>query len=145
MKKLKKYYKIILVFLIVSIIILLGYLVFKNLFYSEESNRLEGIEEYVVTSDEIEKVKEKLNEIENIDVVDIYTNYKIIKISIELNEDIDFEDIKKISNEALINFKEENLGYYDVEIFVNSKDENSDIYPKIGYKHKTNLEFTWNR
>lgn len=145
MKNFKKYYKWIIVVLIIIVIALLSLFIYKNLFEQGVSQRLDGIEEYNLTKKEIKAVKEKLNEIGEFESIDIYTNYKIIKIFIELKEDVDFEHVKNISNESLQNFSEENLSFYDIEIFVKSLNEESEVYPKIGYKHKTNSEFTWNR
>lgn len=144
MKKTKKWFKIIIIILILLIIFILGFLIYKNLFQEGVSERLEGIESYSLTKEEIKLVKDKLGELENIESIDIDTNYKIIKIFLELKEDVKFEDVKKISNEAITNFSEENLSFYDIELFVTSLSEES-LYPKVGYKHKTNSEFTWNR
>lgn len=145
MKILKKYYKIIILVVVLAIIAALGVLIYNNLFRGVENSRLEGIENYKVTKKEISAVKEKINEIENIDSLEVYTNYKIIKIFLVLNEDIDFDEVETISNEAIKNFSEKNLSFYDVELFIECNDENSETYPKIGYKYKKNTEFTWNR
>ena len=145
MKKLKANYKLIVVILIVIVFLVLGMFIYKNLFQDNNSNRLENIENYKLTKKEKNSVKEKINELENIDSVDIYTNNKIIKIFVELKEDIDFDDVKEVSNELIDNFSSDNLEFYDLEIFVTSKNEESKVYPVIGYKHKTNSEFTWNR
>lgn len=145
MKVLKKYYKLIIVFVVILIIALLGLFIYKNLFEEGVSNRLEDVEKYKLTKDEKKLIKEKFNELGSVDSVEIYTNYKIIKLFLVLSEDIDFEDVKEVSNGVIEKISEENLSFYDVEIFVDSKDEESETYPKIGYKHKTNSEFTWNR
>ena len=145
MKKLKKYYKIIIAALIVIVILVLSLFIYKNIFQGSSSNRLENIENYKLTKKEKNSVKDKINELENIDNIDVYTNNKIIKIFIELKEDIDFDDVKEVSNELIESFSSDNLKFYDLEIFVTSKDKESKIYPMIGYKHKTNSEFTWNR
>lgn len=145
MKKLKKYYKLIIAILIVLIIILLSLFIYKNLFQEGVSERLDGVENYKLTKEEISLVEEKLNELESVNSIDIYTNYKIIKIFLELSEDIDFKSVKEVSNEAIEKISKENLSFYDVEIFVDCVDEESDTYPKIGYKYKSNSEFTWNR
>ena len=42
-------------------------------------------------------------------------------------------------------FSEDNLKFYDIEIFVELLDSKGNKYSKIGYKHKSNSEFTWNR
>ena len=145
LKLLKKYYKLVIIILIVLIVILLSLFIYKNLFQSGVSERLDGIENYKLTKTEKTEVKELFKELEEIKNVKIETNYKIIKIYLELSEDVDFEDIKEISNEAVQKFSEDNLSFYDVELFVTSLNEESEVYPKLGYKHKTNSEFTWNR
>lgn len=145
MKKLKKHYKLIITILVIIIVFVLCLFIYKNLFQENGSNRLENIENYKLTKKEKDKVEEKLNEIGNVNSIDIYTNYKIIKIYLELKEDVDFEDVQKISNEAIEKVSSDNLEYYDVEIFVQTLNEESEVYPKIGYKYKTNSEFTWNR
>ena len=145
MKKLKKNNKWIIVAFVVVVISVLTLLIYNNLFKQGTSERLEGIENYKLTKDEISLVKESLNEIESVTDIDISTNYKIIKIFLEIEEDVDFDDVVEISNKSLENFSEDNLSFYDVELFIDCLDETSEIYPKIGYKYKTNSEFTWNR
>ena len=139
----KKNIKYILLALIIIIFFVIGFMVYKNLFAGTPSNRLEGVAEHKMTNNEKNSVKDKLNELENIDSIDIYTNYKIIKIMIKLEEDIDFGDIKNKANEAILNFDENNLAFYDIEIFIESENKESEIYPKIGYKHKSNEKFSW--
>ena len=144
-KFLKKHYKMIVVALVLIIIVLLCVFVYKNIFKSGISERLEGIENYTLTEKEISKIEEKFNELEVVSDIELKANYKIIKIFLNLTEDIEFEKVKKVSDEAISLFSEENLSFYDVEIFVDSEVEESETYPKIGYKYKTNSEFTWNR
>ena len=145
MKNFKKNYKLIIVILIAVIILVLSFLIYINLFEENDSNRLENIDEHKLTKKEISAAKETFHELEQIKNIKIYTNYKIIKIYITLEEEVSLEKINELSKEVLNDFKEKNLKYYDVEIFVECLDEESEIYPKIGYKHKTNSEFTWNR
>lgn len=145
MKKLKKYYKLIVFILVLIVFIVLGVFIYKNLFQGSGADRLENIENYKLTKKEKNKVNDKINELSKIENVKIYTNNKIIKIFIELEEDLDFHDIKDTSNELIECFSSDNLKFYDLEIFITSKNEESEVYPKIGYKHKSDSEFTWNR
>ena len=145
MKILKKYYKLIIIVLVVLIIGVLSLVIYNNLFKQGTSNRLEGIEDYKISNKEISKVEQKFKEIEDIESIDIYTNYKILKIMLVLNKETDFNIIKDISNQAVQEFTEKNLAFYDVELFVNCNLKESEIYPKIGYKYKKNTEFAWNR
>ena len=114
---LKKYYKLIVLCLVVLIIIILSLFIYKNLFQQGQNNRLEGVENHQLTK------KEKS----------------------ELKENISFKDVKEKSNEVIEQISEKNLSFYDVEIFIECLDEDNEEYPKIGYKYKTSAEFTWNR
>lgn len=141
MKKNKK--KIIIITAIVILVLVLLILVYNSLFSSSNSTRYDGIENYELTKKEKESVKEKLNELENVEDIDIHINSKIIKIIVNLSDDVAFDGVKAKANEAISGFSEDNLSYYDIEIFVQSSNEESEIYPQIGYKFKTNSEFSW--
>jgi len=145
MKIMKKYYKIIVTFIIILVIVILSLFIYKNLFKNNQSNRLEEVENYKLTKAEKNSVKEKLNELESVDNIEIDTNYKIIKIFLTLNKNVEFDHLKNICNESIQKISEKNLSYYDVEIFVDCNDSENNLYPKIGYKYKTNSEFVWNR
>lgn len=142
MKK-KKIIKLVIIFLTIAIACLSIFMIYKNLFASSNNTRYDGIEEHKLTNDEINSTKDILKEIGSIKEIDMYVSSKIIKIIVNIEEDVDFEQVKSISNQALVNISEENLAFYDIEIYVNSMNKESEIYPQIGYKHKTNLEFSW--
>lgn len=135
-KKIIKYSVIVLIFIIIFVLLLF---VYKNLFAGVENSRYEGIENYKLTNDEKNSVKDKINELEGIKSIDVYTDSKIIKVVVILEEDIDFESIKEKANEIISSFSEENLSYYDLEFFVDYVEQEN----QIGYKFKTNSEFSW--
>lgn len=128
---------------VILLILILLFLVYKSLFSNSDSSRYSGIENHKLEDKEIVAVEKKLKELENVESTDIYITSKIIKIIVKLNDDVDFESIKIKANEAISGFSKNNLEYYDVEIFVESSDKDSEIYPQIGYKFKTNSEFSW--
>lgn len=130
---------------VVVLVIVLGILIYKNLFSGSNSNRLEGIDNYKLTKNEINDVKDSFNELNDIDSIDVYTNYKIIKILIKLKNDIELDTLKEKANKSIEKISENNRGFYDIEIFVESNNEKSEVYPKIGYKYKTSSEFVWSR
>ena len=139
----KKIVKYIIISIVVLIILIASFIVYKNLFASSESSRYEGIENYKLTNNEINSVKDKIKELENIKDIDIYIDSKIIKIVVKLKEDVNFEELKKKANESISGFDEENLTFYDVQFFVQSENKESEVYPQIGYKFKANKEFSW--
>ncbi|MBQ2947315.1 MAG: hypothetical protein IJE04_05710 [Bacilli bacterium] len=139
----KKYIKYIVLFVIIIVIFILGFFIYKNMFADSVNSRYKDIENYKLTNNEKNSVKDKINELENIKSVKVYKDSKIIKIVVKLEEDINFESIKTKANEAITSFSEENLSYYDLELFIESSNKESEVYPQIGYKFKTNSEFAW--
>jgi len=138
--------KIIKLIMILLVLVIAGvsiFMIYKNLFSSSNNTRYEGIEKHKLTNDEKNATKDVLKEIENIEEIDIFVSSKIIKIIVELKEDTDFEKVKNISNQAVTKISEDNLKFYDVEIYISSMNEESEVYPQIGYKHKSNSEFSW--
>ncbi|MBQ9072046.1 MAG: hypothetical protein IJY25_02700 [Bacilli bacterium] len=139
----KRVIKVVTIVLIILIAFLAIFMIYQNLFASSNNTRFDGVEDHKLTNDEINSTKDVFKQIEVINDIDIFVNSKIIKIIVNLKEDVDFEQIKTISNQALGNFSEENLSFYDVEIYIESMNEESEVYPQIGYKHKSNSEFSW--
>lgn len=135
----KKIIKYIIIALVVIIISSFSFIIYKNLFAGSESSRYKDIENYKLTNDEINVVKDKINELDVIKEIDIYTDSKIIKIVVKLDEDIDFDKIKEVADDSLSGFSEENLSYYDVQFFVDFVEQEN----QIGYKFKTNTNFSW--
>ena len=139
----KKIIKYIIAVVILLIITIFSFVIYKNIFATSNSSRYENIESYKLTNDEINSVKDTIKELEQINNVDIYIDSKIIKIVVKLENDVEFDKVKEKANASLKKFKEKNLEYYDVEFFVQSSNKDSEVYPQIGYKFKTNSEFSW--
>ena len=130
-----------------SIIIIFVFLllIYKNIFSDNSSSRNKDIKRYKISINEINAVKDKIKENEEVKSVDVHTNNnsKIVKIVVILSSDIDFKEIQTIANESLTSFSKENLSYYDIEFYVDTQNNESDIYPQIGYKFKANSDFSW--
>lgn len=143
MKNKKRNIKIGVICGIVLLFIVIIALIYNLLFTSTKNTRLDDISKHKLTKKEISLVKEKIQELENVEDVDVFSNVKIIKIIVKLSEDVDFEAVKEKSNESIPLISEDNLKYYDVEIYYESNNKESEVYPKIGYKHKTQEAFVW--
>lgn len=137
------------VVLALAVVSLFGYIVYKNIFASVESKRYEGLDEYKITVDEINGIKEEFNKLNEIDTVNVYTESnkntksRIIKIRVNLKEDAGLDVVKEVSNSIVEKLSEENREFFDLEVFVTSDNEESEIYPQIGYKHRSKTEFSW--
>ena len=143
MKKNSKAIKYGIIALVALIIIVFAFLIYRNLFSSSNSTRFEGVKDHKLTNNEINSVKDLFDELDSVKDIDVFTNKKIIKIIVNLKEDVSFDEIKNISKQALTKIKKKNLEFYDVEIYVDSDNEESETYPQIGYKHKTSSDFSW--
>ena len=143
MKRSAKKWIIVLV-IIVTILVLL-FLIYNTLFASGRDSRNSDMENHKLKNNEINPVESKIKEIEEVKSVDIHTNNnsRIVKIIVILNSDVEFDKIKEIASLSLSGFEEEKLSYYDFEFYVDVDADESEIYPKIGYKFKSNSEFSW--
>ena len=135
---------VLVILMILAVICIFGYIVYKNIFAGVKSKRLDGVETHQLAKDEISEVKSVFNELEQLESidVDINKNSKIIKIKIVLKEDVDFNVMKELCNTSITKITEENLEFYDVEVFIGIKSE-SEIYPQIGYKHRSKTVLSW--
>ncbi len=117
-------------------------LIYNIFFVGSGGNRYEGIKSHKLSKEEISNVKDVVNNLDEIKNVKVYTESKIIKIFVTLDHDVEFDEVKEIANKTISKFKKDNLEFYDLEFFVETKDD-SKLYPKIGYKHKSNEKFVW--
>lgn len=137
------YIKYGIIFSIVIVFIVLVVLIYNNIFASKTNHRFDGIDKHNVTTEEKNKVNEIFNEIDGIEKIDIYVTSKIINIYIKTDGDIDFKKMKNASKNVIDCFNNENLEFYDLQFFIESSNEESNLYPKIGYKHKSQKEIAW--
>lgn len=135
---------ILVILMALAAILIFGYIVYKNIFAGVRSKRLDGIENHPLTKEEIAGVKEEYSVLTELDSVNIEVNKnsKIIKIKVVLTGDVEFEILKGVCNKSIEKITEDNLSFYDLEVFVTTKTE-SEIYPQIGYKHRSNTVFSW--
>ena len=133
----------VVIFVVVLGIIIMMAIICKNLFSGSGSSRIKSNEKFSLSNNEKNSIVDKFEELDAVSSVKVKANVKIIKIIVTLEEDIDFEQVKKVSNESLSLISEKNLGFFDVEIYIKSKNKDSETYPQIGYKHKSKEEFSW--
>lgn len=143
MKKFIKDNKKIITIVGVALLIVIAFvLLYKIFFGSSGSDRYEGIKSHKLSKTEISDVKKVVNELDNVKSVEVYTESKIIKIFVNLSDDVDFDKTKDIATKSISKIDKENIKFYDIEFFVDAK-KDSKIYPRIGYKHKSSENFVW--
>ena len=106
-------------------------------------SRLDGIENYPIDSNKIDAIKAEILENTNVKTIEYILKGKTINFLVNLDKDILLDTSKTFTNVILNNLSEEQKTFYDIQIFITSQ-EDTDLYPVIGYKHRTSEEFLWN-
>ena len=150
MKKLKKLWKnnkIVILFTVIMILILaIGFLMIYPLYStksgSDYGNRLEGIKEVAIKNSVNEDIKSYLKEDERIKKVSVNLKGKLYNIVLTLKDETPINEIADKVPEIFTNFSEEQLGFYDFQIFISGKngEEEKTI---IGYKNKKSESIMW--
>ncbi len=141
MKKLNKKKMIILgVAVLVAVLFIM---VVISLTGTNSSKRLDGASSHKLSKEEKTKVKEVVESIGDVESFSMKINNKIIRIHFTLKEEQKVDDVKSKCNEIIKNIDKKNLEFYDVEVFVLSSLKDSEDYPIIGYKHKSQESFVW--
>ena len=144
MKKIKKKIpKLIPIIIVALIILILLILIYNNLFKSSSSSRFKDLDKYELTDSEVSDVKSTFDNLDNLNKVSVYIKSKIIRIYLVLNDDVELKKVAELADSSINKISEKNLKYFDVEIFIESLNKESTVYPKIGYKHKSQTKFTW--
>ena len=141
-KFLKKNKKLITIVGVLILIIVSIILIYKIFFGSSGSDRYEGVKSHKLSKSEVTDVKGVINELDGVKNIKVYTKSKIIKIIVYLDSDVPFDTVKDTATKTISKIDKKNLEFYDVEFFVDAK-KDSEVYPRIGYKHKTSENFVW--
>lgn len=119
----------------------------KNLFFPNEGkavygSRLDG--KVSIDSNIYKKIQEDLSKDTKVEKITVKESARQIKVLITLNKDVSVTDGKKLGESVSTYFNENQLGYYDIEVFLlkTSKEENN--FPMIGYKQH-NSNWSWSK
>lgn len=146
----KKHWIKILIGIIVLVIMILAILAVKELVFPDDKkslygNRLDGIEELAITPKRFTDLESKIKQNNSVTKVTHNINGRIINLMIDVKADTDLITAKAFGDEIMKAFSTEELAYYDLQLFLTChEEENSELYPTIGYKHKASLIFKWN-
>lgn len=148
MKFIKKH-KMAIIFIFVTIIIcILTYFALKSMFIfgngtNKYGNRLDGIEEVLITNEQVQKLTSEMNEIKDIKSIKYDLEGRLVYIIIEVSNETAIEVSKGYANKILSYFEDNQKGYYDFQVMIKSDSSESEVYPIIGAKHKTATGFVW--
>lgn len=135
----------VLLFLLILIFILglvmIKVIIFPNYKVTNYGNRLDGIDSVKLDDSRFNDIKSSFSS-SSLTLESIRLSGKIVNISFKVNEDVSVDHAKTSCSKILESFSEEELKFYDIQIFVTGSD--SDKYPIIGYKNKNSEGLHWN-
>lgn len=145
-----KNHKFEFIILTIALIVIIVFGVFFIKMWFEENedvygDRLKGIEKVELSDgyikDIFELIKKDRTYVEN---VSYSLEGKLLSFIVEVTNGTDVELSKTLVTSITDNLKEEELAFYDIQVYIKEKEEKEDSrYPIIGYKHKTSEVFVW--
>ena len=63
---------------------------------------------------------------------------------IEVNADVDLTTSRAFADKIAEKLSDDIKSFYDIQVYLTCSDKESELYPTIGYKHKTSVGFKWN-
>lgn len=124
---------IILVFFII-------YFIMPSIGDNNYGERLKDESKYKITSKQVDKVKDEVSELDGVKKVTYHKEGRVLNFTIELEDGVVIDTAKNYAGEIISRLSEKNLKYYDIQVFLDSKD---DPYPIIGYYPKGGSSFSW--
>lgn len=142
-------YKKLIIILVITLIFVVALICLYNFFAPDYKkslygNRLESIEKHKVSSKMIDKIEKNIKELEYIKSFNYNLKGKIMNFVIGVNDETSLKDSKKVWDIIVEELEEKHTEYYDIQVFLIEKEE-SEVYPVIGYKHKTSDEIIWTK
>ncbi len=146
-KKIWKENKIAVLFVGVILLIILVFFIMIFPLYSSRSgsdygNRLDGIEEVAIKDDTNDAIESYFKDTGKVEKVSTNLKGKLYNIVVNVSEGVDINEVINLAPEALSNFDEDQLKYYDFQIFITAKvDEGTKTV--VGYKSKNSENVIW--
>lgn len=131
-------FALVMIFAVIGIVKLL----MPNGGTSVYGDRLSGIENVQIKDTTIGIIKESILDTGKVESIDYDLRGKLMNFIIIVKDTTDKVTATALTDKILSNLSEDEKKFYDIQVFVNTKAE-SEIYPIIGYKHTTSLNFSW--
>ncbi|MBR2832939.1 MAG: hypothetical protein IKE75_00610 [Bacilli bacterium] len=103
-------------------------------------DRLNNEKKYKVSSNVIDEIKSSVGTADGVNKITYHKEGRILNFTISVKEGVVLDTSKKYAEDIIGKLDEKNLTYYDVQVFLDGKD---DVYPIIGYHAKGSEGFSW--
>lgn len=134
---------------VILVLVILMFFGIKNAFFSNMGqsvygNRLDGIEKYPIDDAVIKDIETTLKDTGNISSFKYELKGRLMNFIIEVNADVDLTTSRAFADKIAEKLSEDIKSFYDIQVYLTCIDKESELYPTIGYKHKTSVGFKWN-
>ena len=129
---------------IVLIIMLVAFLQMSINTSGKYGNRLDGIEEVSISKSELKDIENKLEEKDEVVKASVRIQGRIIYFDIYFGKDVSLENAKKICNEMINSFEEDEQKYYDIS-FIITQDSEEDKWNASGSKNSESDAISWTK
>ena len=130
----------LIVLILIFGLIIIKILVFPSYSVSNYGNRLDGIQDVKLDDSRFSEIKKSFEAKEGFTIDKFRLSGRIVNIYITAG-DIKKDDVKAEALKLVSSFSEDEIKFYDFQIFVSGTDES---YPIIGYKNKNSEGLHWN-
>lgn len=107
-------------------------------------DRLDDIETVEITKTNISNLEKGIKENEAVKEMNYSLTGKIISVKITFSEATSADDARKVGLTVLDYFDKEQKLSYGIEVYL-IKEEESESFPIIGYKHYTSTDMSWTK
>ena len=110
-------------------------------------DRLDGIKDHPLSDDTLKGIATSLKENEKVVEVSSKLHGKIINIIITVTADVSVNDAKTLASSVSAMFKDSELSFYSLQVYVKKEDASLNNFPIIGYQDagSKNMLFTKDR
>jgi len=107
--------------------------------------RLDGIEEYPISQEIFNTIKEEYGKNENVKQLTHELKGKILNFFITVDDKVSVKDAKEIGSKIITYFDEKTLKYYSIQIYLIKTDEKLNNFPIIGMKDPLSEIISWTK
>lgn len=157
MKAFKKHkQEFILLFIILGLFLIMGIAILVLWFSGSDNvygDRLNGIEKVTLSEKYMGDKASTIKEIDYVEKVTYDIKGKLVSFIVTVKNDTKLDLAKNIGNVIIKEFSEEELAFYDFQLYlIDSKEVEEPKegeekvkkdFPAIGYKHRSSEEFVW--
>ena len=134
---------------VILVLVILMFFGIKNAFFSNMGqsvygNRLDGIEKYPIDDAVIKDIETTLKDTGSVNSFTYELKGRLMNFIIEVNADVDLTTSRAFADKIAEKLSDDIKGFYDIQVYLICTDKESELYPTIGYKHKTSVGFKWN-